>query len=57
MFTLGHMILAVIITWILTAFTCLFSAGASISNHKEEAYNCGYNHGYDKGYEDGKESV
>ena len=55
MFTLGHMILAVIITWIFTAFTCLINAGASINNHDEEAYNRGYSHGYKKGYKDGKE--
>ena len=56
MFTLGHMILAVVLTWILTAFTYLFAAGSSIRSREEEAYKCGYEKGYNNGYEDGKVS-
>ena len=54
MFTLGHMILAVVLTWILTAFTYLFAAGSSIRSREEEAYKCGYEKGYNKGYNVGK---
>ena len=60
MFTWIHLGIAVFFTFILTAFTCLFMAGASLQNHQEEAYKCGYDRGYDigygDGYKDGKES-
>ena len=46
MFTLGHMILAVVLTWILTAFVCLFISGTSVNKHKEKAYRTGYEQGY-----------
>lgn len=49
MFSAIDVFLIVIIVFVLTAFSCLFIAGASIKNREGEAYEDGYS----KGFEDG----
>ena len=49
MFSAIDMFLAVIIVFVLTAFSCLFIAGAGTKNREDEVYE----NGYSKGFEDG----
>ena len=56
MVTLTHLIIAVIVTWLLTLFVCFLNVGASINNQKEEAYRTGYEQGYNNGFIDGRKN-
>lgn len=46
MFTGIDLVLAIVITFVLTAFSCLFMAGVSTKEREDEAYEEGYKQGY-----------
>ena len=57
MVTLTHLIIAIVITWLFTSFTCLFFSGATVNKKKEKAYKTGYEQGYNHGFIDGRKGI